>query len=112
MKRARLTIFSGGQTGVDQAALRAGKASGLALGGWCPPGRECESGRIPDDFPLREAPGDRSPNAPEIERSWRTELNVRDSDATLILRRLVPTQRVTRDPGTTWTFACAVLYGK
>ena len=107
-----MRIISGGQTGVDQAALRAAEAAGLELGGWCPPGRTSESGRIPDRFPLRETPEERSPKAPDIPRSLRTEWNVRDSDATLILRKLIPTQPTQRDPGTIWAFECAILYGK
>jgi hypothetical protein len=105
-------VVSGGQTGVDQAALRAAKASGLEIGGWCPPKRMSESGRIPESFPLEETPEERSPTAPDVPRSLRTEWNVRDSDATLILRDFAtPTPRQD-DSGTTWTFECAVLYGR
>jgi len=43
-------IISGGQTGVDQAALRAGMDCGLQIGGWCPPGRQCAAGQIPAEF--------------------------------------------------------------
>src|SRR5882672_9150963 len=79
-------VTSGGQTGVDQAALRAGKDCGLAIGGWCSPGRGCEAGVIPQAFPLNETEQERSPNAPDVPRSQRTEWNVRDSDATLVIR--------------------------
>ena len=96
-------IISGGQTGVDQAALRAAQARGLAIGGWCPPNRICESGLIPSEFPLTETPQERSPNAPDIPRSQRTEWNVRDSDATLILR-----PKTDKDPGTDWATQCAI----
>ena len=34
-----LTLISGGQTGVDRAALEAGLALNLQIGGWCPAGR-------------------------------------------------------------------------
>ena len=79
-------IISGGQTGVDQAALFAGHAAGIEIGGWCPPGRLCDGGLIPCVFPLRETPTERSPLAPHIPRSQRTEWNVRDADATLVLQ--------------------------
>ena len=72
-------IVSGGQTGVDQAALEAAIAMGVEHGGWCPAGRRSERGRIPDGFQLRET----------RERNYvvRTEKNVIDSDATMILFR-------------------------
>jgi Circularly permutated YpsA SLOG family len=100
-------VISGGQTGVDQAALRAAQDRGLGCGGWCPPGRECESGIIPARFPLQETLQDRSPDAPDVPRSQRTEWNVRDSDATLILRPLL-----SEDPGTDWTARCAARFGR
>jgi hypothetical protein len=95
---ARLKVISGGQTGVDQAALRAAQDCGLDVGGWCPPGHLCETGLIPDRFPLQETPEDRSPLAPDIPRSQRTEWNIRDSDASLILRPA----SLAADPGTDW----------
>ena len=102
-------VISGGQTGVDQAALRAAQTCGLDCGGWCPPGRICESGIIPPIFPLEETPEERSPEALDIPRSQRTEWNVRDSDATLVLQtRLSDNQ----DLGTGWTIRCAARYGR
>jgi hypothetical protein len=103
-----LRIISGGQTGVDQAALSAAIVSGLECGGWCPPGRLCENGRIPDRFPLIETPVERSPDAPDVPRSLRTEWNVRDAEATLILRPDTSYD----DKGTDWTQVCAEKYGK
>ncbi|HET9768862.1 MAG TPA: putative molybdenum carrier protein [Thermoanaerobaculia bacterium] len=112
MKRARLTkVISGGQTGVDQAALRAAQASGLAIGGWCPPGRESEAGPIPERFPLRETPAERSPDAPQVPRSLRTEWNVRDSDATLILTAQGE-RGAADDAGSVWAGECARRYGR
>ncbi|HEY2292510.1 MAG TPA: putative molybdenum carrier protein [Thermoanaerobaculia bacterium] len=101
-------VISGGQTGVDQAALRAAQTCGLECGGWCPPGRESESGVIPARFPLQETPQDRSPHAPDVPRSQRTEWNVRDSDATLILRP----RSTDKDLGTDWTERCAPRFGR
>lgn len=43
-------IISGGQTGVDRAALDVALALGLDVGGWCPKGRRAEDGRIPDRY--------------------------------------------------------------
>lgn len=70
-------IVSGGQTGVDRAALDVAMRLGIPVGGWCPRGRRAEDGRIPDSYPLHEASS--------INYAKRTELNVRDSDGTLIL---------------------------
>jgi hypothetical protein len=107
MARARPSkVISGGQTGVDQAALLAAEACGLAIGGWCPPGRESEAGPIPERFPLRETPVERSADAPDVPRSLRTEWNVRDADAVLILTA----QRGAVDPGSAWAVECARRY--
>jgi Circularly permutated YpsA SLOG family len=70
-------IISGGQTGVDRAALDAALRLGIPRGGWCPQGRKAEDGRIPDHYPLQEAS---SPDYPV-----RTRLNVEDSDGTLVI---------------------------
>ncbi|AGA90387.1 hypothetical protein Thimo_1608 [Thioflavicoccus mobilis 8321] len=75
----RLRVVSGGQTGVDRAALDAALALGLAIGGWCPRGRRAEDGPIAGRYPLVETPGS--------DYAQRTAWNVRDSDATLILHR-------------------------
>ena len=70
-------IVSGGQTGVDRAALDAGLNHDVPVGGWCPRGRRAEDGVIPDRYPLKETPSD----AYEQRTAW----NVRDSDGTLII---------------------------
>lgn len=72
-----LKVISGGQTGVDRAALDAAIANGLSVGGWCPKNRRACDGIIPDQYPLVETA------SPEY--ATRTELNVRDSDGTLVL---------------------------
>ena len=78
-------IISGGQTGVDQAALQAAIDSGLDHGGWCPPGRICETGKIPSHFKLKETLEERDQLAIDIPRSQRTIWNARDSDGSLII---------------------------
>ena len=72
-----LEIVSGGQTGVDRAALDTALALGLKVSGWCPAGRRAEDGQLDARYPLSET----------AERDYlqRTRWNVRDSDGTLIL---------------------------
>ncbi|MCI0591266.1 MAG: putative molybdenum carrier protein [Gammaproteobacteria bacterium] len=69
--------MSGGQTGVDRAALDVALELNIPCGGWCPKGRRAEDGMIPLRYPLRETAS--------IEYECRNEWNVRDSDASLIL---------------------------
>ena len=112
-------ILSGGQTGVDQAALRAAREFGLEIGGWCPPGRVCETGVVPEEFPLEETPSDRSPDAPDVPRSQRTEWNVRDSNGTLVIGAGDASRPPSRGygaadsdaaTGVEWTIECATRY--
>jgi len=91
-------IISGGQTGVDRAALDVALAMGIDCGGWCPKGRRAEDGAIPSRYPLAETA------SPAY--SQRTKRNVRDSDATLILSRGQPRG------GTLLTQRTAVELGK
>ncbi len=77
-----MKIISGGQSGVDRAALDAALAHGIDYGGWCPKGGWAE------DFP--DPPGllAKYPSLQETplsEPAQRTEWNVRDADACLIL---------------------------
>ena len=51
-----LKIISGGQTGVDRAALDVALELGINCGGWCPQGRRAEDGRIPEHYPVEETP--------------------------------------------------------
>jgi len=75
--KSTLQIVSGGQTGVDRAALDAAMEHGASVGGWCPEGRLAEDGIIPARYPLRELPGGGYRK--------RTRQNVIDSDGTAIL---------------------------
>ena len=45
-------IISGGQTGVDRAALDAALAADFPCGGWCPADRNAEDGPIPERYPM------------------------------------------------------------
>jgi hypothetical protein len=72
-------IVSGGQTGVDRAALDAAIKLGIAHGGWVPKGRLAEDGPLPETYRLRETAS--------AAYSERTERNVIDSDGTLIISR-------------------------
>jgi hypothetical protein len=71
-------IVSGGQTGADIGALDAAIHCELPHNGWCPKGRKQERGKtIPAQYQLKEM------NTSDYLK--RTEANVVDSDATLIL---------------------------
>ncbi len=50
-----LRIISGGQTGVDRAALDFALENQIDCFGWCPKGRKAEDGVIPNTYPLKEA---------------------------------------------------------
>jgi hypothetical protein len=91
-------IVSGGQTGVDRAALDVALDLGLPCGGWCPRGRRAEDGPLPARYPLVETPS-------EV-YAQRTEWNVRDSDGTLVLTRGQP------EGGTALTVELAARLGK
>jgi hypothetical protein len=78
----QITILSGGQTGVDRAALDVAIEKGLAYRGWCPRGGSAED--------LPEPPGllARYPHlreTPEADPAERTRWNVRDCDRLLVL---------------------------
>ena len=77
-----IKIISGGQTGVDRAALDVALDLGIPVGGWCPRGRWAEDGPIPERYPLVET---RSRDV-----NVRTQRNVECSTATLVLTRGSP----------------------
>jgi Circularly permutated YpsA SLOG family len=70
-------IISGGQTGVDRAALDAALAVNFACGGWVTADKSAEDGIVPERYPMTVLPkgGYRQ----------RTRQNVIDSDGTYIL---------------------------
>jgi hypothetical protein len=70
-------IISGGQTGVDRAALDVALKHGVDCGGWCPAGRIDEFGEIPERYPLEELE--------QGSFAERTLQNVKDSDGTVII---------------------------
>jgi len=70
-------IVSGGQTGVDRAALDVAIFLDIDHGGWCPAGRRSENGLIPSIYQLKQTQS--------RDYAVRTEQNVVDSDGTLIL---------------------------
>lgn len=91
-------IISGGQSGVDRAALDAAIRMGIPHGGWIPKGRRTEEGPLPDAYQLEEM---------ETENyADRTEKNVVDADGTLIISRGTPTG------GTDFTRKMALKHGK
>ena len=77
-----IKIVSGGQTGVDQAALSIAKQRGIPLGGWVPKGGVDENGVcVYKQYPSLNETVTADPQE-------RTKLNIRDSDGTLVI---VPT---------------------
>jgi Circularly permutated YpsA SLOG family len=91
-------IISGGQVGVDRAALDWAMEHDVPHGGWCPQGRRAIDGELPARYQLQEA------DSPSYAK--RTRLNVRDSDATLIINQGA------LDGGTRLTVKCAEQLGK
>lgn len=92
-------IISGGQTGVDRAALDFAMAHEISVGGWIPRGRLTESGPLDRRYPLKETGS--------TNYALRTLWNARDSDATLIIASTLELSG-----GTAWTAECARQLGK
>jgi len=91
-------IVSGGQTGVDRAALDVAIGLRIPHGGFCPKGRRSESGRIPGEYTLDESESENY--------IVRTKLNVEHSDGTLVITKGQP------DGGTLNTIKLATAHGK
>jgi hypothetical protein len=101
-----MKVISGGQSGVDRAALDVAVALGITYGGWCPRGGWAE------DFP--DPPGllavyPRLTETPLADPAQRTEWNVRDSDAVLIV---IDTGGVAVSRGTQLARGLTARYGK
>ena len=101
-----LTIVSGGQTGVDRAALDVAIERGIAYRGWCPKGGWAEDQPSPPGVlalyaELRETP--------DADPRQRTEWNVRDSDRLMVLvgRAGLPVSK-----GTAFALECAKALAK
>jgi len=77
-----MKILSGGQSGVDRAALDAALARGMDYGGWCPKGGWAEDCPKPPGV-LAKYP--KLKETPSADPAQRTEWNVRDADACLII---------------------------
>jgi hypothetical protein len=82
LRDAAMIILSGGQTGVDRAALDVALARGLDYGGWCPKGGWAEDCPEPPGV-LAHYPKLRE--TPLADPAQRTAWNVRDADACLIV---------------------------
>lgn len=95
---SNLKIVSGGQSGVDRAALDFALQYGILCGGWCPKGRKAEDGRIDEKYPLKETVDDNY--------NTRTKLNVEHSDGTLFFFKKMP------DKGTLLTIKFAEEFNK
>jgi hypothetical protein len=77
-----MKIISGGQTGVDRAALDVAIERGIDWGGWCPKGGWAEDLQTPPGLLHKYSHLKATPEPHPLQR---TEWNVRDSDATLII---------------------------
>lgn len=77
-----MKIISGGQTGVDRAALDAAIEVGIDYGGWCPKGGWAED--LPNP-PGLLAKYDRLQETPLADPAQRTEWNVRSADRLMVL---------------------------
>jgi len=80
MLYSNLIIVSGGQTGVDRAALDVAIKRGITYRGWCPAGRWAEDGIIHERYHLRMTPS-KNP-------AQRTVWNVRESNGLLMIGSL------------------------
>jgi Circularly permutated YpsA SLOG family len=101
-----LTIVSGGQTGVDRAALDVAIELGIPYRGWCPKGGWAEDMLNPPGvlilYPELRETQDADPRQ-------RTEWNVRDSDRLMVL---VDCAGLRVSKGTVFALECAKALAK
>jgi hypothetical protein len=101
-----MKVLSGGQTGVDRAALDTAIAKGIAIGGWCPKGGWAED--------LPEPPGllatyPQLRETPLTKPEQRTQWNVRDADRLMVL---VDAAGIAVSPGSSAARDFAMRLGK
>ncbi len=101
-----MKIVSGGQSGVDRAAIDAAIALEIPYGGWCPKGGWAED--FPDPPGLLAVYPELTPT-PSADPAERTRANVRDSDRTLIL---IGAGGLDASPGTALTVGIAQELGR
>lgn len=94
-----MKIISGGQTGIDRAAIDAAISLGVDYGGYIPKGRKAEDGKIDEKY-------DKLTELDSEDYKVRTEKNVLDSDATLVFTSGKPTG------GTAYTLKCLKKHKK
>lgn len=101
-----MKLLSGGQTGVDRAALDIAVEKGLPSGGWCPKGGWAED--------LPEPPGllaayPQLRETPHAGPGQRTDWNVRDADRLMVL---VDSAGIEVSPGSQAARDFAARFGK
>jgi Circularly permutated YpsA SLOG family len=101
-----MKLLCGGQSGIDRAVLDVAIARGLAYRGWCPKGGWAED--------LAEPPGllakyPHLQETPLADPAQRTEWNVRDADACMII---VDAGGLPVSRGTALALELAARYGK
>jgi hypothetical protein len=101
-----MKLTCGGQSGVDRAVLDVALAHGVAYGGWCPHGGWAEDFPEPPGLPAKYPELRETPLADPAQR---TQWNVRDADACMIL---VARGGLAASKGTAQAHKLAQQYGK
>jgi Circularly permutated YpsA SLOG family len=78
----RMKVISGGQTGVDRAALDVAIEKGIPYSGWCPKGGWAEDLPRPPGLLARY---DSLQETPLLSPRQRTKWNIRDADRLMVL---------------------------